>query len=44
MLRIILIIIVMLVAIPFYNLARDFIKDNSGKVEMGIDVIKKAVD
>ena len=44
MLRIILIIIVLLVAIPFYNIAKDFVKDNSDKVKLGVEVIKKAVD
>lgn len=44
MLRIIFIIIFILLAIPFFNMAKDYVQDNSGKVQVGIDVIKKIVD
>lgn len=44
MLRIILIIILLLIAIPFYNLAKDYVKDNAGKAKLGFEVIKKAID
>jgi len=40
MLRIILIIIIILVAVPFYNMVRD----NTDKLKLGVEVIQKVID
>lgn len=44
MIRIILIIIFLILAIPFYNSAKDYIKDNAPKAKLGLETIKKIVD